>query len=54
MRVDELAPAPGSNKRRKRVARGIGGRGGKTAAVVPRVNMHVTRLPVVLKVDKCL
>jgi len=31
MRVDELAPAPGSAKRRKRVARGIGGRGGKTA-----------------------
>jgi len=31
MRVDELAPAPGSNKRRKRVARGIGGRSGKTA-----------------------
>jgi large subunit ribosomal protein L15 len=31
MRVDELAPAPGSTKRRKRVARGIGGRGGKTA-----------------------
>jgi large subunit ribosomal protein L15 len=31
MRVDELAPAPGSAKRRKRVGRGIGGRGGKTA-----------------------
>ena len=31
MRVDELAPAPGSTKRRKRVGRGIGGRGGKTA-----------------------
>ena len=31
MRVDELAPAPGSTKRRKRVARGIGGKGGKTA-----------------------
>ena len=31
MRVDELAPAPGSSKRRKRVGRGIGGRGGKTA-----------------------
>jgi len=31
MRVDELAPAPGSTKRRKRVARGTGGRGGKTA-----------------------
>ena len=31
MRVDELAPAPGSTKRKKRVARGTGGRGGKTA-----------------------
>ncbi|MGA0864047.1 MAG: 50S ribosomal protein L15, partial [Ilumatobacteraceae bacterium] len=31
MRVDELAPAPGSVKRRKRVGRGIGGKGGKTA-----------------------
>ncbi|MFM9083015.1 MAG: 50S ribosomal protein L15 [Actinomycetota bacterium] len=31
MRVHELAPAPGSTKRRKRVGRGIGGKGGKTA-----------------------
>jgi large subunit ribosomal protein L15 len=31
MRVDELAPAPGSNKAKRRVARGIGGKGGKTA-----------------------
>ena len=31
MRVDELAPAPGSSKRRKRVGRGVGGKGGKTA-----------------------
>jgi large subunit ribosomal protein L15 len=31
MRVDELAPAPGSSKRRKRVGRGTGGKGGKTA-----------------------
>ncbi len=31
MRIDELKPAPGSNRRRKRVGRGIGGRGGKTA-----------------------
>ena len=31
MRVDELAPAPGSTKRRKRVGRGIAGKGGKTA-----------------------
>jgi large subunit ribosomal protein L15 len=31
MRVDELSPAPGSNKSPKRVGRGIGGKGGKTA-----------------------
>ena len=31
MRVDELAPAPGAVKRKKRVGRGIGGKGGKTA-----------------------
>lgn len=31
MRVDELAPAPGSSKRRMRVGRGTGGKGGKTA-----------------------
>lgn len=31
MKIHDLTPAPGSNKRRKRVARGIGGAGGKTA-----------------------
>ena len=31
MRIDELAPSPGSKKRGKRVGRGIGGKGGKTA-----------------------
>lgn len=31
MKVHELQPAPGSNRRRKRVGRGIGGKGGKTA-----------------------
>jgi large subunit ribosomal protein L15 len=31
MRVDELKPAPGSTKNPKRVGRGIGGHGGKTA-----------------------
>ena len=31
MRVDELAPSPGSKKAPKRVGRGIGGKGGKTA-----------------------
>jgi large subunit ribosomal protein L15 len=31
MRVDELAPSPGASKPPKRVGRGIGGKGGKTA-----------------------
>ena len=31
MRVHDLAPAPGSTKKPKRVGRGIGGKGGKTA-----------------------
>ena len=31
MRIDELAPAPGSKKNAKRKGRGIGGKGGKTA-----------------------
>src|SRR3954453_23153628 len=31
MRVDQLAPSTGSTKSKKRVGRGIGGKGGKTA-----------------------
>jgi len=31
VKIHDLKPAPGSNTRRKRVARGIGGKGGKTA-----------------------
>src|ERR1044072_7240033 len=31
MRVHDLAPAPGATRDRKRVGRGIGGKGGKTA-----------------------
>ena len=31
MRVDELAPSKGSTKKAKRVGRGVGGKGGKTA-----------------------
>jgi large subunit ribosomal protein L15 len=31
VKIHDLQPAPGSNKRRKRVGRGIGGKGGKTA-----------------------
>src|SRR5918994_3129143 len=30
MRVHDLAPSPGANKNRKRVARGTAGKGGKT------------------------
>jgi large subunit ribosomal protein L15 len=31
IKIHDLAPAPGSTKARKRVGRGIGGKGGKTA-----------------------
>ena len=31
MRVDDLKPAPGSTRARRRVGRGTGGHGGKTA-----------------------
>ena len=31
MKVHDLTPAPGSRRRAKRVARGIAGKGGKTA-----------------------
>jgi large subunit ribosomal protein L15 len=31
MKLHELAPAPGSRRPRRRIARGIGGKGGKTA-----------------------
>lgn len=31
IKIHDLQPTPGSNKRKKRVGRGIGGRGGKTA-----------------------
>ena len=31
MKIHDLQPAPGSNRSRKRVGRGIGGKGGKTA-----------------------
>src|SRR5215212_11372811 len=31
MRLDELAPAPGSRRAARRVGRGTGGKGGKTA-----------------------
>jgi large subunit ribosomal protein L15 len=30
VKIHDLKPAPGSNRRRRRIARGIGGKGGKT------------------------
>ncbi len=55
MRVDELAPSPGSNKAKKRVGRGIGGKGGKTAGAAPRASSRVAaaRLPAASKVARC-
>ena len=31
IKIHDLAPVPGSNRRKKRVGRGIAGKGGKTA-----------------------
>jgi large subunit ribosomal protein L15 len=31
MRINDLKPSPGANRRAKRVGRGVGGKGGKTA-----------------------
>ena len=33
MKVHDLQPAPGSNRRTRRVARGIGGKGGKLSLI---------------------
>lgn len=46
MKVHELAPAPGSNTRRKRVGRGIGGHGGKTAGRGSKGQKARSRVPV--------
>ncbi|MDQ3304826.1 MAG: 50S ribosomal protein L15 [Actinomycetota bacterium] len=46
MKVHELRPAPGSNTRRNRVGRGIGGRGGKTAGRGSKGQRARSRVPV--------
>jgi hypothetical protein len=53
MRVDELKPVPGSNKRRKRVGRGTSGR---PPVVVPKASNHAVaaRLLGASKVARCL
>lgn len=45
-KIHDLKPAPGSNKRRKRVARGIGGRGGKTAGSGTKGQKTRSKVPV--------
>ncbi|MDP8987949.1 MAG: 50S ribosomal protein L15 [Actinomycetota bacterium] len=46
MKVHELRPAPGSNTRRTRVGRGIGGRGGKTAGRGSKGQRARSKVPV--------
>jgi len=53
MKLHDLQPAPGSTKRKKIVARGIGGRGGKTAGRGTKVRRLVARFRVGSKVDSC-
>ena len=45
MKVHDLAPAPGSTKSPKRVARGIGGKGGKTAGRGTKGQLARSRVP---------
>jgi large subunit ribosomal protein L15 len=61
MKVHDLKPAEGSNKRRKRVGRGIGGKGGKTAGrgtkgqgardTIPR-NFEGGQMPLHMRIPK--
>lgn len=46
MKLHELRPAPGSNTRRTRVGRGIGGRGGKTAGRGSKGQRARSKVPV--------
>jgi len=61
VKIHDLQPAPGSNRKRKRVGRGIGGKGGKTAGrgtkgqkargTIP-ANFEGGQLPLVQRVPK--
>ncbi len=46
MKVHDLKPAPGSTKRAKRVGRGIGGKGGKTAGRGTKGQKARSKVPV--------
>ncbi len=45
MKVHDLKPAPGSNTRKRRVARGIAGKGGKTAGRGTKGQKARTKVP---------
>ena len=46
MKIHDLTPAPGSKRSRKRVARGIGGKGGKTAGRGTKGQKARSKVPV--------
>ena len=46
MKVHDLKPAPGSNTRKRRVGRGIGGKGGKTAGRGTKGQNARNRVPI--------
>jgi large subunit ribosomal protein L15 len=46
IKVHHLRPAPGANKRKKRVGRGIGGKGGKTAGRGSKGQRARSKVPV--------
>ncbi|MGY6502756.1 MAG: 50S ribosomal protein L15 [Acidimicrobiales bacterium] len=46
MKIHDLHPAEGANRRRKRVARGIGGKGGKTAGRGTKGQKARSKVPV--------
>ena len=53
MKVHDLAPAPGSTKSPKRVGRGIGGKGGKTAGRGTKGQHARGTVPAASKVARC-
>ena len=46
IKIHDLQPVPGSNRRKKRVGRGIGGKGGKTAGRGHKGQKARSRVPV--------
>ena len=53
MKVHDLAPAPGSRTSPKRVGRGIGGKGGKTAGRGTKGQRARNTVPAASKAGRC-